>query len=82
MEVEQRYVIKFSVEESMKGVEIIDRLNKHYGQNTFSERRDITGSRICNREKEFSNILPPGRVPDEGLDNCIGNALKEDFHFQ
>jgi hypothetical protein len=30
MEVGQRYVIKFSVEDSMKGVEIIDILNQSY----------------------------------------------------
>jgi hypothetical protein len=30
MEVEQRSVIKFPVEEGVKGLEIIDRLNKHY----------------------------------------------------
>jgi hypothetical protein len=31
IEVEQRYVTKFFVEERMNGVEIIDRLSKHYG---------------------------------------------------
>jgi hypothetical protein len=29
MEVEQRYVIQFFVEEGTKGMKIIDRLNKH-----------------------------------------------------
>jgi hypothetical protein len=31
MEVEDRFVINFFVEEGMKAVEIIERLNKHYG---------------------------------------------------
>jgi hypothetical protein len=35
VEVEQKYVINFFVEERMKGVEIIDRLNKHYGRNAL-----------------------------------------------
>jgi hypothetical protein len=35
MEVEQRYVIKFFVEEGMKGVKITGRLNKHYGGDAF-----------------------------------------------
>jgi hypothetical protein len=35
MEVEQRYAIKFFVEEGVKGVEIIDRLNKHYDRDAL-----------------------------------------------
>jgi hypothetical protein len=35
MEVESRYVIKFFVEEGMKGVEITDRLNKHHGRDAL-----------------------------------------------
>jgi hypothetical protein len=37
MQVEQRYVIKFVVEEGMKGVEIIDRLNKHHGRDALQQ---------------------------------------------
>jgi hypothetical protein len=32
-------------------------------------------------EKEFLNITPPGKAPDEELDNCIGKPLKEDPCF-
>jgi hypothetical protein len=35
MEVEQRYVGKLFAEEAMKRVEIIGRLNKHYGRNAL-----------------------------------------------
>jgi hypothetical protein len=35
MGVEQRYAIKLFVEEGMKGVEIIDRLNRHYGRDAL-----------------------------------------------
>jgi hypothetical protein len=35
MEVEQRHVVKFLVEEGMKGVAIINRLNKPYGGDTL-----------------------------------------------
>jgi hypothetical protein len=49
MEVEQTHVIKFFVKEGMKGVEIIDRLNKHYDRAGVgmpsNERKCITGSR-------------------------------------
>jgi hypothetical protein len=37
----------------------------------FSERVCITG------ENGFSNILPKGKTLGEGLDDCIGKALKE-----
>jgi hypothetical protein len=29
-------------------------------------------------KRDLSNILPPGRVSDEGLDDCTGKALKQD----
>jgi hypothetical protein len=32
MELDQRQAIKFFLEEGMKGTEISDRLNEHYGQ--------------------------------------------------
>jgi hypothetical protein len=28
--------------------------------------------------RDFLNIPPPGRAPDQGLDDCIGKAVKED----
>jgi hypothetical protein len=31
--------------------------------------------------KDLSIILPPGRARDEGLDDCIAKALKEDPYF-
>jgi hypothetical protein len=45
MKVEQRYVIKFFVEEGMKGVEAIGRLNEPMIGTPSSERKCITGSR-------------------------------------
>jgi hypothetical protein len=45
MEVEQRYVIKFFMEEGMKGVETIHKLNKHSYRDAFSEYRCMTESR-------------------------------------
>jgi hypothetical protein len=35
MDVEQTYANKFFVEKGIKGVEIIDRLNKHYGRDAL-----------------------------------------------
>jgi hypothetical protein len=68
MEVEQRYVIKFFMEEGMKEVEIINRLNKHYSRGALQQAkmyywiRDVKSGR-----KHLSNITPPGRTPDKGL---------------
>jgi hypothetical protein len=45
MEVEQRYVIKFLVGEGMNGLEIIDRLNRHYGWEASQREQGMTGSR-------------------------------------
>jgi hypothetical protein len=39
MDVEQGYVIKFFMEEGMKGVEIIHRLNEHYGEDALQLRQ-------------------------------------------
>jgi hypothetical protein len=33
------------------------------------------------RRKDLSNVLPPERAPDEGIDDCIAKALKEDSLF-
>jgi predicted HTH transcriptional regulator len=82
MEVEQRYVIKFVVQEGMKGVKIIGRLNKRYDQDALQQTqvyyciKDVKSGR-----KDLSNISTPGRAQDEGLDDCIVRALKEDSHL-
>jgi hypothetical protein len=31
--------------------------------------------------EDLSNIPPPGRAPDEGLNDCIGKVLKKDPHL-
>jgi hypothetical protein len=41
IEMERRYVIKFFVEEGMKEVEIIDRLNKHYGWDAIQPKASV-----------------------------------------
>jgi hypothetical protein len=82
MEVEQRYVIKFFLEEGMKGVEIIYRLNEHYGRDAL-ERTQVHYwiKEARSGRKNLSNIPPPGRAWNNGLDDCIGKALKEDPHL-
>jgi hypothetical protein len=82
MKVEQSYVIKFFEEEGMKGVEIIDGLNKHYGWDAIQRTQVYYWIKEVKSEgKDLSNIPPAGRAPDEGLYSCIGKALKEDPHL-
>jgi DNA-binding transcriptional ArsR family regulator len=78
MEVKQRYVTKFLVEEGVKRLEIMDRLNKHYGQAFQRTQVSYWIKEVKTRRKDLSNILPPGWVPNERLDNCNGKPLKED----
>jgi hypothetical protein len=82
MKLEQTYVIKFFVEEGIKGVEIIDRLDDYYGRDAL--QRMHTHYRIKELKSgrhDLSNTPPLGRTPDEGLDDCIGKALKENSHL-
>jgi hypothetical protein len=82
MEVGQRYVIKFFVEDGIAGAEIIDRLNKSYSWDPL-QRTQIYHwiEEVNSRRKDLPNILPPGRVPDEGLNDCIGKAFKKNSRF-
>jgi hypothetical protein len=79
MEVEQRYVIKFLVEESMKGMEIIGRLHDQYGLDAFQRTQVYCWiNEVKPGKKNLSNIPPPRRAPDKGQNDCIAKALKED----
>jgi response regulator of citrate/malate metabolism len=80
MGMESRDVIKFFVEEGMKVVEIIDRLNKHYSRDTFRMQVHSSIKEVNSGRKDLSNTSPR-RVQDKGLDNCIEKTLKEDPHL-
>jgi hypothetical protein len=81
-EVEQRYVIKFFVEKGMKGVKIIDRLNKHYRGDALQRKQVYNWIKeMKSKRRDLSNIQPLERVPDEGLDDCNAKALTEDPHL-
>jgi hypothetical protein len=57
MEVEQRYAIKFFVEEGMKGVEIIDRLHKHYDTDALQQTQvNYWIKEAKSRTKDLSNM--------------------------
>jgi hypothetical protein len=77
MEVEQRYVVKFFVEEGMKRVEIIHNLNKHHDGDALQRTQVYYWIKEVKwRKKNLSN-----GPPREGPDDCIATALKEDPHL-
>jgi hypothetical protein len=78
---EQRYVIKFFVEEGVKGVEIMDRLNQHYDGDALQRTPVYCWiKQVKSGRKNLSKVPPAGRALDNGLNDYIGKALKEDPH--
>ena len=80
--IEQRYVIKFLLEEGDTGIEIHRRLTEHYRDRAMSRSevyrwvRDIKGGRT-----DLETISSPGRTPDEGLADVIRKRIDEDPHL-
>jgi hypothetical protein len=58
--------------------ETTDRLNKHYGGDVFQRMHVYYWILEVNSGTNLLNILPLGRLPGEGLNDCIGKAFKED----
>jgi hypothetical protein len=81
VEVEQGDVIKFFVEEGMKRMEIVDRLNHHYRDALQRTQVYCWIKEVQSEGKDSSNIPSRGRASDEGLDDCIRKGLKEDPHL-
>jgi hypothetical protein len=78
MEAEQGSIIKFFVEENMKWVEVIDRLNQYDDRDAVQRMRVYYWIKeVKSRRMDLSTMSPPGRASDEGLDNGIGKALNE-----
>jgi hypothetical protein len=70
------------VEEGTKGVEIIDRLNKHYGRDSLQRTQVYYWIKeVKFGSMDLSNIPPPAKAQDDGLDDCIGKAFKKDPHL-
>jgi hypothetical protein len=82
MKIEQRYVIKFFMDESMPGVEIISRLGDRYEEGALSLTHiyiwinELKPGRI-----DLNNIARPGREPDDGLAGVIATKLDADPHL-
>jgi hypothetical protein len=82
MEIQQRYVIKFFIDEGMKPLDLLMCLYKPYGPRAFSRSRLyfwIGGAR--RGRTDLSDILGPGRAPDEGLATVIARRQEQDPRF-
>jgi hypothetical protein len=82
MTLEQRYVIKFFVDEGLPGVQIVDRIQQHYHDEPLSRTQIYYWIKeIKLGRTDLSNIPPPGREPDELLADCIAEAHAADPHL-
>jgi hypothetical protein len=79
MEIEQCYVIKFFIDEGMKLLDIFMRLHKYYGPRTFSRSTLYFWIGEARRSRtDLSEILGPGRTPDESLATVIARRHEQD----
>jgi hypothetical protein len=68
MEIEQLYVINFFIDESMKRLDILMRLHKHYDPPAFSRCTLYFWIDEARRGRtDLSEIPGPDRTPDENL---------------
>jgi hypothetical protein len=79
MEIEQCYVIKFFINESMKPLDIFMRLHKHYGPRAFSRFTLYFWIGKARRGRtDLSEIPGPGRIPNEDLTTVIARRHEQD----
>jgi hypothetical protein len=72
MEIEQRYVIKFFIDEGMKSLDILMRLHKHYCPRAFSRfTLYFWVSETRRGRTDISKIPGLGKTPDEDLATVI-----------
>jgi hypothetical protein len=72
MEIEQRYVIKFFIDESMKPLDIVMRFHNHYGPRAFNRCTLYFWIGETRRGRtDLSEILGPGTTLNEGLRTVI-----------
>jgi hypothetical protein len=82
MEIEQRYVIKFFIDEGVKSLDILMRLHKHYGSRAFSRSTLHFWIGEARRGRtDLSEIPGLGRTPDEDLATVIARRHEQDPHL-
>jgi hypothetical protein len=82
MEIEERYVIKFFMDEGILGGEIVCRLKKYYGDHTLSRTQVYFRINEVKRGRtDISTIASHKRELDEGLAAFITGKLDADPHL-
>jgi histone-lysine N-methyltransferase SETMAR len=82
MELEQRYIIKFFMEEGKKGKKIIERLQRHYGTDALARSTVYKWMNELKRGRtDLTNIPSPGRPREEELARAIAHKHEEDPHL-
>jgi hypothetical protein len=82
MKFEQRCVMKFFSDEGMPGVQIVERLRKHYGEDALSRTQLYFWINEVKRRRTGLDIMAsPEREPDESLAAVIAGKLDADPHF-
>jgi AraC-like DNA-binding protein len=78
MEIEQRYVIKFFIDKSMKPLDILMRLHKNYGPRAFSRSTLYFWIGEARRGRtDLSEIPGRGRTSDEDLATVIARRHEQ-----
>jgi hypothetical protein len=81
MEVKQLHVIEFFSDEGMPGVQIVERLRQHYGEDALSRTRVYFWINEVERGRtDLNTVASPGREPDESLAAVIAGKLDADPH--
>jgi hypothetical protein len=82
MEIEQRSVIKFFINEGMKPLDILICLHKNYSPGVFSRSTLYFWIGEARRGRtDLSEIAGHGRTPDEGLATVIARRYEQDPHL-
>jgi hypothetical protein len=82
MEIEQRYVINFFVDEGMKSLDILMRLHKHYGPCAFSRSTLYFWIGEARRGRtDLSEMPGPGRTPNEDLAAVVARRQEQNSHL-
>jgi hypothetical protein len=78
MEIKQRDVIKFFIDEGMKSLDILLCLHKHYGHRAFTRPTLYFWTGEARRARTDRSETPePGKTPDKGLVTVIPDDMNK-----
>jgi hypothetical protein len=82
MEIDERHVIKFFINDGMKSLDILIRFHKHYHPRVFCQSTPYFSVGEARRGRTYlSEITGPDRSADEGLETVITGRHEQDPHL-